>query len=354
MKIAIVGGGPAGLIAALYLRGMPGAEIDVYEKQAESAYASTLCAEGLSRDKFRKLEIDTGFSSRPFLAREVQGLKLTFPNRKSGILCQAGATLDRTAWQQGMIAYLRRRGVKFHFASPLSAPDFPDGDWLIGADGPTSRIRKAIGGTVALKPAVQYRMKMDYDREFLEFFFDDMFYTGKLGYGYGWVFPRRSIFNVGVAGTFQMLDAFLEKYGIRGEIIEKRGAPIPINGTCFEQGRIFLIGDAAGLTNPLSGGGLSAIICCAEYLRQALEDGRPGKYTELIRANNFYPPDWQGRRDIFYLPNPVLRQAGMVCNNQRLTPFSPRFIARLGVHPALWRPLFRMARHIRAFKRVSW
>lgn len=358
MKIAIVGGGPAGLIAALYLCRLPQAEIVIYEKHAASDYASTLCAEGLSDDKLNKLETDTGFSSRPFLATQIQGIKVTFPNRLSGLIYQSGATLERTAWQKGMIDYLRQQNVTVHFESAVSDPSQIDADWLIGADGPVSKVRKSINGKVTMKPAVQYRMKLSGPRrhksDFLEFFFDEMFYAGKMGYGYGWVFPRGDLFNVGVAGTFEMLDAFLEKYEIYGEIVEKAGAPIAINGTCFEQGRVFLLGDAAGLTNPLSCGGLAAIICCADYLRQALEGGRPGIYTALTKTHHYHPSIWRHKHDLFYLPDRILEKAGAVCRNSRIDPKSPAFMARLAVRPCLWPSLLRMAPHIRAFKRVSW
>lgn len=50
---------------------------------------------------------------------------------------------------------------------------------------------------------------LDRPRRFLEFIFDDMLYEGKSGYGYGWVFPKEKLFNVGIAGgTFHLLDRF--------------------------------------------------------------------------------------------------------------------------------------------------
>ena len=355
MKIVIAGGGPAGLIAALYLTRLSKAAIFIHEKLPEPDYTASLCAEGLSRGKLSKLETDTGFSSRPFFARRIQGLKITFPNRKSGYIYQDGVTLNRSAWQQGMTASLRERGVVFHFGRALTDISDIDCDWLIGADGPVSKIRKQIGGTVTQKPAVQYRMALDRPRRFLEFIFDDMLYEGKSGYGYGWVFPKEKLFNVGIAGgTFHLLDRFCEKYGIQGNILEKAGAPISINGSCFEKGHVFLLGDAAGLTNPLSCGGLSAIICCADYLARAVESIRPGTYTRLIKANYFDPAYWRCRQAVFYQPGPVLNLSGLLCDNARISPRSPAFMARFIKRPQLWRPVINIAKDIRKLKRVSW
>ena len=328
MKIVIAGGGPAGLIAALYLTRLSKAAIFIHERQPESDYTASLCAEGLSRGKLSKLETDTGFSSRPFFARRIQGLKITFPNRKSGYIYQDGVTLNRSAWQKGMTASLRERGVVFHFGRALTDISDIECDWLIGADGPGSKIRKQIGGTVTQKPAVQYRMALDRPRKCLEFIFDDMLYEGKSGYGYGWVFPKEDLFNVGIAGgTFHLLDRFCEKYGIQGNILEKAGAPISINGSCFEKGHVFLLGDAAGLTNPLSCGGLSAIICCADYLARAIESRRPGTYTRLIKANYFDPEYWRCRQAGFFQPRSGLNPSRGPCHQAPLTPPSPAFLS---------------------------
>jgi len=102
MKVSIVGGGPAGLIAALYLSRIPEAEIAVYEKQADENYRSTLCAEGISREKLNKLNKETGFCSSPFIARHVRGIRVVFPNRKHGTVLQDGVTLNRTEWLRGI------------------------------------------------------------------------------------------------------------------------------------------------------------------------------------------------------------------------------------------------------------
>ncbi|ABW66209.1 NAD(P)/FAD-dependent oxidoreductase [Desulfosudis oleivorans] len=357
MKIIIVGGGPAGLITALCLARMHGAEICLHEKQGPPAYTSSLCAEGISRDMLQRLERHTGFDSTPFISRAVCGIQVHFPGGKCGYLHQPGATLERTAWQQAMAEFAGRRGVEVFWESRVSGIDELDADVVVGADGPASRIRTAIGGTVDMVPAVQYRMNLDRPREFLEFFIDERFYHGKHNDGYAWIFPKKDSFNVGVKGSFEQLDLFLSAFDIRGEITHRGGAPIAVHGTRFEgtldRRKVFLIGDAAGLTNAATCGGLNPIIACADFLRQAVGWQEEGAYTRLIKTHHYDPAYWKAVRHLFYPPDATLRALGEILNNGPVNP-TPAMAARVTFHPGLWVYCGRLLRHLKPLKQVAW
>ena len=356
MKVSIVGGGPAGLIAALYLCRIPGAEITVFERKDESAYQSTLCAEGISLEKLDKLERETGFCSRPYIARQVRGIRVVFPNRKYGLVRQDGATLNRTQWQQGMIGFLRQQGVSIRFSTKfLLDHQQEDEGWVVGADGPASKIRARIGGRVDLVPAVQYRMKSNRPDDCFEVFVGSMFHVHRSMHAYGWVFPKgNGTFNVGAGGNFRILDRFISDYGIEGVIEDKGAAPIAVNGTVFEQGQVLLIGDAAGLTNPITCGGLSAIICCAGYLGRAITAGQPGLYTRLIRQNGLFPSDWCGLAHVFYPKDEILNKIGYMSGNRPVNPPGGASLVRMALTPQIWSACFNLMRYLPALKRVSW
>ncbi len=358
MRIAIVGGGPAGLVAALYLSTLRGAEIVIHEKQQKPVYSASLCAEGVSLAILSRLEKDTSFDSSPYISRRVRGIRVVFPNGKDGYIAQEGATLDRTAWQQGMAAFLEKKDVLFNWGSAITDPARTDCEILIGADGPASKIRSAIGGRADMVPAVQYRMRMDRPGDFLEFFTGEMFYSGSHNDGYGWIFPKRDCFNVGVKGNFPALDRFLEAFDIKGEILEKAGAPIAVNGTVWEKTqsgmKIFLTGDAAGLTNPVTCGGLSPAIACAGFIRQAVIRGEAGTYTSLIRRHGYDPAYWNRVHALFYPRQQILNQIGEILNGARANPPSPAAMLRMFLHPAAGKHCLVMLPSLRRLKNVSW
>ncbi len=355
MKISIIGGGPAGLIAALYLSRIPEAEITVFERKSESDYHASLCAEGISLDKLNKLEQETGFCSRAYIARQVNGIRVFFPNRKYGIVQQGGATLRRTEWQRGMVAFLRQRGVRVAFSTKFLLENQKDEDWVVGADGPASKLRARIDGRVDLVPSVQYRMRLDWCEDYFDVFVGSMFHDGRSNHAYGWIFPKgNGVFNVGTGGNFTILDNFINDYNIKGEIEDKGAAPIAVNGTVFEHDRVLLIGDAAGLTNPITCGGLSAIICCAGYLYQAITSARPGVYTRKIKAEGLFPADWHGREKVFYPPDKTLNKIGVLSGNRRVNPPGSGFLVRLAMTPGTWLPCLNLVRFLPALKRVSW
>ncbi len=144
--------------------------------------------------------------------------------------------------------------------------------FIIGADGPRSRIGKAIGIrnmdvvesrqiTVPLLKAHQAT---------------DIFVSTKIPGGYGWLFPRGDVANIGAGVRAQdrlrlkeiveTLHARLVEDGRVGtEISARTGGAIPVGGMLHPAGRVgdipvLLAGDAAGLANPVTGGGITSAV----------------------------------------------------------------------------------------------
>src|SRR5581483_9327744 len=84
--------------------------------------------------------------------------------------------------------------------------------------------------------------------------------------GYGWIFPKADHVNVGVAGWTSEgprlrahLARLLAAHGLKSEsLYGLRGHRLPLRATNapLAANRLLLVGDAAGLVDPLSGDGL--------------------------------------------------------------------------------------------------
>ncbi len=80
-------------------------------------------------------------------------------------------------------------------------------------------------------------------------------------YGYGWIFPRREDSNAGVGGMLDKSREIMEAYrefSSRFRVKHEGSWIIPAggHGKPIAKGRIILVGDAAGLADPLTGEGL--------------------------------------------------------------------------------------------------
>lgn len=284
-KVAIIGAGPAGVICGNYLLNA-GFEATIYEKNER--VVSTPCGEGISDRAIKKLRKDTGFDSSPFISSSIYGLKNIFPGDYYSFIREAGYVLEREAWIDGIRRHFEKRGGEVRFNSNIQEFKKIPADYIIGADGPTSSVRRSIGGTITIVPAMQYKMKLEWqNHDWLEFYWDL-----EISDAYAWNFPKKDYFNVGVIGNINQLNSFCKKYRIEGEIIKKEGYPIPSNGKHISQGNVFLIGDAAGMANEFSKGGLAPSIYAADILSQCLKEGKGDEYETRIKRHPSFSKDY--------------------------------------------------------------
>ena len=111
--------------------------------------------------------------------------------------------------------------------------------------------------------------------------------------GYGWVFPKGDHVNVGVGGwggEGPHLRAHLERLCRAHEIDpsalrDVRGHRLPMRlGPTASAGRTLLVGDAAGLVDPLSGDGMYEAFVSAKLAAEAIIEDRPGEYDLRLAA----------------------------------------------------------------------
>ncbi|MCL4385142.1 MAG: NAD(P)/FAD-dependent oxidoreductase [Cyanobacteria bacterium] len=190
---------------------------------------------------------------------------------------------------------------------------------LVGADGPNSIVAKIMDSFFDSDNKIQ--KKAPSDKCYIAGFQENLakqtdcenntriFFYPYLTCGYGWLFPKKSSMNVGVAISMEAVkrnglkntylrfkDELLKNSVISGN--EKQNSTIsglaPVSGISTElvKGNIMLIGDAAGLCNPITGAGnfnaaVSAKIASG-YIKKALSSGDFNILREINNEFNNY------------------------------------------------------------------
>jgi len=163
---------------------------------------------------------------------------------------------------------------------------------LIGADGANGFTARALGLAadvdhgVALEGNVRYGVA------------DEARFAGRLVCelgvvpgGYGWVFPKGDHVNVGIGGwksegprLRELLRQLCEAHGLPFERVESlRGHRLPMRTAAsrLAAGRAALVGDAAGLVDPLSGDGLYEAFLSSKLVSRAVLDLLEGRTSTL-------------------------------------------------------------------------
>jgi len=173
---------------------------------------------------------------------------------------------------------------------------------VVAADGATGFISRAAGWpsrNVSI-PALEYEVPVD-AATFRRFALSARFDFGVIPHGYAWVFPKRSHLSVGVLSTRRGrvgLKAHLERYlGQLGIIaagdVAHHGYVIPVRPVArtFVRNRTLLVGDAAGLVEPVAAEGISFAVLSARLAADAIVQGgldEPrvrDRYHASLRAN---------------------------------------------------------------------
>ncbi len=148
--------------------------------------------------------------------------------------------------------------------------------------GPSSRLRTGFEEAVAIEGKLPFPGGLP--AEWDEYVALDL---GSLAGGYGWIFPKDGHLNVGVGAwkyaAFTLrpkLAGICHRFGFDpSRLTDLRGHHLPVRmpGTPIARGPIALVGDAAGLVDPLSGEGMHMAFASARLAAQgalaALADG---------------------------------------------------------------------------------
>lgn len=141
---------------------------------------------------------------------------------------------------------------------------------IIGADGPRSIAGRAIGQVNrALVETRQVTVPLAAPHAAT-----DIFLSAAIPGGYGWLFPKGDVANLGAGvapahkrALKEIVDSLHERLVAEGRvgrrILARTGGAIPVGGALTPRGRlgcvpVLLAGDAAGLANPVTGAGIAA------------------------------------------------------------------------------------------------
>lgn len=167
-----------------------------------------------------------------------------------------------------------------------------DGRTLVGADGVNGICARALGlgGNQAVGVAIEGNIT--YDRLRADA------YRGRIALelgvvpgGYGWVFPKGDHVNVGIGGweregpgLREHLRRLCEAHGVSpADLEDVRGYRLPLRSprSVLARGRALLVGDAAGLIDPVSGDGMYEGFLSSQLASEAVLDVLVGREQAL-------------------------------------------------------------------------
>jgi flavin-dependent dehydrogenase len=186
----------------------------------------------------------------------------------------------------------------------------------IGADGANGTVARAAGldegivRGVALEGNVPLEVL---DRR--RFASTALIEFGAPAGGYGWLFPKGDHANIGVGGWAEEgphlrrhLARLAQALSIDPDALtELRGHRLPmrrIGAATPQRDAVLLVGDAAGLVDPLSGDGMYEAFASARLAAAAILDGDAVRYTERLAAalDHHAGASWAAKRALDRYP----------------------------------------------------
>ncbi len=321
MRIAIVGAGPAGAWASVLLA-RRGHAVTLIDPQApwEKPCGGGVTAKALSG--FGIFESDL---PRKYIDR----ITIYFSDKRSVNVAtqQPIAVLSRRDLGKYLMDEAEKAGVSIVRSRVTQVEPMAGGwtlstrdasvqsDFLIGADGATSMVRRRVGTPFLpedLCVTLGYFIRAEGPPQMKIYFVPDF-------EGYIWSFPRPNHISYGLitrgipgwTGRAKMLLSNFILADLGADLLKQAefySAPVPCLGphswkhNQISGDRWALVGDAAGLADPITGEGIYFALKSAEILAQTIDT--PGQYAgkiwkemgiELERASRMYKRFYTGR-----------------------------------------------------------
>ncbi|PKY10651.1 geranylgeranyl reductase [Acidithiobacillus marinus] len=278
VDVLIVGAGPAGAAAARAAAGK-GLQVLCIDRRARIGLP-VQCAEFVPMPLLRTVH-ET--QSR---VQDVAGMLTVLPSGFQHQSIFPGIMIDRALFDQGLAdlaqaagAHIKTRTSFMSWDGQCARIKLPSGEvdeivprMLIAADGPHSPVAENIG--LVHQQVVytrQYTVPLCHEYDDTDIYLSDAFPGG-----YGWLFPRGPVANLGLGADKRFEDNLkkpleelhqqMVERGIVGpEVLSRTGGAIPVGGLrSMIHDHVLLCGDAAGLTHPITGAGIPAAVISGE------------------------------------------------------------------------------------------
>jgi len=298
--VVVIGGGPAGAAAAHVLSGS-GMNVAVIDKAIFPR--NKLCGGLLTQRSQAVFKSVFGDIWGPAIETVADGCAFY---HRSRFLNQIDSYkrvyfTSRMNFDVYLLELAEKRGARLLQGKGVSSIDmqnlavfFADGssiktDFIIAADGVNSRISRLIDRDADRGRTLAFGLECELPREMLKRSAElPEIYLGVVRWGYGWVFPKKNTFTIGLAGLLNTnsdlrgrFEQFLRQICGFEPDISYDGYPIPFGGYMDTPGRAatLLAGDAAGLVEPVTGEGIAFAMLSGKFageaVMQAAEQGRP-------------------------------------------------------------------------------
>jgi digeranylgeranylglycerophospholipid reductase len=326
--VLVIGAGPSGSMTAKWAA-KHGAKVVMIEKRQEIG-SPVRCGEGMSKDWLREVEIKPG----RWINLEVEGARIYSPSEKVFEINEkhagneVGYVVERDEFDKQLAIDAANAGVDVLLktaavsllkegsrvvgvkAKAFGEPFEIRAPVTIGADGFESQVGRWAGipTNIAMRDmdtCLQYRMtNVDSDVRYCDF------YLGKVAPGgYVWIFPKgEGLANVGIgvqvsqvtspADARTYLDRWIDKHPgyAKGKKIDMVGGGVSISAPLKQTvaDGIMIVGDAARMIDPLTGGGIAngciAGKICGTVAAEAVAAGDVSK--EFLQK---YDKGWRAR-----------------------------------------------------------
>jgi len=313
--VIVVGSGPAGATTA-YRLAKAGLSVLILEKDMLPRYKP--CGGGLSLKIDRVLDTDI----KDFIEATVFGAYFSYGQKEGAHLMseqpvaymvmrdKLDAHLTYEAVRAGATLLTGKKVVGITTAKNgyevLTKDDVFTCRYVVGADGVNGAARRFIYPDTVRTIAASIEAEIAVDQSVLDKHSNYVHIDfGVIPYGYAWVFPKKNMLSVGIAGfrgvvkrPKEFFDTFIKGHdtlsGING--ITYKGYPLPIfrNQQILTKGGVILTGDAGNLVDPFFGEGIYYAIRSAQLASSVICDSIRNGSTNLSRydkllSNEFYP-----------------------------------------------------------------
>jgi flavin-dependent dehydrogenase len=296
--VLVIGGGPAGLAAAIAAR-KKGFEVTVAD--GSKPPIDKACGEGLMPNTLEALR-KLGVAICPGDGQPFRGIRFVdaVTSAEASFSGAFGLGLRRTALHEKMVERAQECGITLLWNTPVAGlagggaivgGTTMNARWIIGADGIHSRVRRWIGLNANAREEIRFAQRRHYRvkawTEYMEI------HWGRTAQAYVTALGRDEtcVALISRDSKMHLEDAWLEFPALAGKFrgaeassIERGAVTVTRRLKRVYRDNIVLVGDASGSVDAITGEGLCLSFCQAIALADALEKGELEGYQNAHRS----------------------------------------------------------------------